>query len=171
MSEQLAADLVERAEKLGAVDAVPFRTEQIEFDSRTLLKCMYGCPDYVHRHTCPSGPNSLRPWEYRRILQEYEWGIIVHTHDLESAQRIALELERTAFARGCYFALALSDCVLCTECSGYNDMPCRHPGKARPSFHSVGIDVFATVEKFDLPIKVLEHRDEQQNWYSAVFVE
>lgn len=44
--------------------------------------------------------------------------------------------------------------------------------KARPAFHSVGIDVFKTVRQFGLPIKTLSDADtEEQNWYSAVFID
>ena len=43
---------------------------------------------------------------------------------------------------------------------------------ARPAFHSVGIDVFATVHRFGLPLRTLfDPGKEEQNWYSAVFVE
>jgi hypothetical protein len=35
----------------------------------------------------------------------------------------------------------------------------------------VGIDVFKTVHQFDLPLKTLRNEDEEQNWYSAVFIE
>jgi predicted metal-binding protein len=45
------------------------------------------------------------------------------------------------------------------------------PRRARPAFHSVGIDVFKTVRKFGLPIETLKSEDETANWYSAVFVE
>jgi len=42
--------------------------------------------------------------------------------------------------------------------------------QARPAFHSVGIDVFGTVAKLGLPLKALRDADEEQNWYSAVWL-
>ena len=43
---------------------------------------------------------------------------------------------------------------------------------ARPAFHSIGIDVFKTVNQMGLPLRTLPTRDhEDQNWYSAVFIE
>jgi predicted metal-binding protein len=81
--------------KLGADDAVVFKTEYIVFDSRTILKCMFGCATQGKNHTFPS----------------------------------------------------------------------------RPAFHSVGIDVYKTIHQFGLPLKIVKDENEQQNWYSAVFIE
>ena len=38
---------------MGAEQAVFFRIEDIEFDARTILKCMFGCADWGNSHTCP----------------------------------------------------------------------------------------------------------------------
>jgi predicted metal-binding protein len=159
-----------RALELGADDALIFRIDQIVFDSRTLLKCMYGCEDWGKGHTCPSAPGSLKPWEYERILKGYEWGCIVHSTSKKVSQDISFALEREAFLAGHYFAFSMSDCAICQECAGFKGKPCIAPGRARPAFHSVGIDVFATVKQFDLPLSTLKSEDEEQNWYSAVFV-
>jgi len=168
---EIKEKLITHAENMGAVDVVSFTTEQIEFDSRTLLKCMFGCSDWGLNHTCPSRPGSLKPWEYKKIFKEYEWGLIIHTHDKKLSQDISFELERMAFLSDHYFAFSLSDCAICDECAGMNGEPCRAPRKARPAFHSVGIDVFKTVKKFNLPLYTLKSEEEKQNWYSAVFVE
>jgi predicted metal-binding protein len=159
-----------RALELGADDALIFRIDQIVFDSRTLLKCMYGCEDWGKGHTCPSAPGSLKPWEYERILKGYEWGCIVHSTSKKVSQDISFALEREAFLAGHYFAFSMSDCAICQECAGFKGKPCIAPGRARPAFHSVGIDVFATVKQFDLPLSTLKSEDDEQNWYSAVFV-
>jgi len=65
---------------------------------------------------------------------------------------------------------SMGDCAICQECAGFKGKPCLDSGRARPAFHSVGIDVFATVKQFDLPLSTLKSEDEEQNWYSAVFV-
>ena len=72
---------------------------------------------------------------------------------------------------GFAFAFSMSDCACCKECVGLKGLPCADPKKARPAFHSVGIDVFSTVAKFDLPLHPLKTPEEEQNWYSAVFIE
>jgi len=157
---------------MGAVDAVIFSIDDIAFDSRTLLKCMFGCADWGRNHTCPSRPGSPSMAEYREMFSRYSWGIIVHAHDKAISQKISLELESRAFHDGYYFAFSMSDCALCKECSCVDNAPCRFPRKARPAFHSVGIDVFKTVRALGLPIDTLGDPDkDQQNWYSAIFVE
>lgn len=163
--------MIEKALDLGAVHAVPFQLQDIAFDSRTLLKCMFGCADWGKGHTCPSRPGSLEPEAYERILRKYRWGVVIHGHDKHTTQRVSYELERQAFFDGYYFAFSMSDCGLCESCAGQGGMPCRFPKKARPAFHSVGIDVFATVRGLGLPIHTLREEGEAQDWYAAVFVE
>ena len=163
---------VELAKRMGAVDAVPFLIDQIAFDSRTLLKCMFGCDDWGRNHTCPSRPHNASIAEYREMFERYRWGIIVHAHDKALSQKISYALEERAFQDGYYLAFSLSDCSLCTNCSAAEDQPCRFAKQARPAFHSVGIDVFKTVRRLGLPLNTLsDPESEEQNWYSAVFIE
>lgn len=162
---------VEKALELGADDAVAFKIEDIEFDPRTILKCMFGCGDWGKGHTCPSRPNSPSIFEYRKIFEKYTWGIIIHSKDKKISQEVSFEIEREAFFKGYYFAFSLSDCAICGKCQGFEARNCANPRKARPAFHSVGIDVFKTVSKFGLPLETLKEIGEQQNWYSAVFIE
>jgi predicted metal-binding protein len=157
--------------KLGADHTVTFGIEDIAFDDRTILKCMFGCADWQKALMCPSRPGSLKPWEYRKVLKNYSWGIIIHSKSKKLSQEISFAIEREAFLQGYYFAFSLSDCALCGECAGHAGKECIYPKKARPAFHSVGIDVFKTVHRFGLPLKVLQSEDEEQNWYSAVFIE
>lgn len=162
---------IEMALKMGADHAVAFKTNDIAFDARTILKCMYGCNDWGKGHTCPSRTGSLKPWEYEQVFRKYSWGIIIHSTDKKVSQEVSFEIEKEAFMKGYYMAFSLSDCALCSKCAGHKEKECLHPEKARPAFHSVGIDVFKTVRKFDLPIETLKEKGEQQNWYSAVFIE
>ena len=167
-----AQELVSQAMEMGAVSCVPFDISQICFDSRVLLKCMFGCSDWGKGLTCPSRDHSPSMAEYKEMFSRYQWGIIIGGHDKHTTQRISLVLEGKAFADGYYFAFSLSDCGLCKECAGYTGGECRNIKKARPAFHSVGIDVFKTVRQFGLPIQTLRDPDaEEQNWYAAVFVE
>ena len=157
--------------EMGATDCVPFDIGDICFDSRTLLKCMYGCSDWGHGPTCPSRPNNPSMAEYKEMLSRYKSGVIIHTHDKALSQRISFEIERQAFLDGYYFAFSMSDCAICSDCAGNKDMPCRCPGKARPAFHSVGIDVFKTVRNLGMTINTLSCMEDEQNWYSAVFID
>lgn len=162
---------LDKASQMGASDAVLFEINDIVFDSRTLLKCMFGCSDWGKNHTCPSKPRFPLPWDFEKILKQYSWGIIIHTHDKQLSQKISYELERRAFLKGYYLAFSLSDCSSCETCSCVDDKDCRFPKTARPAFHSVGIDVFKTVRRLGLPLDVLQDSQQEQNWYSAVFIE
>lgn len=171
MGSDFGQHLVNMALQMGADDAVQFSIEDIVFDPRTILKCAFGCADWGFGHTCPSRAGSLKPWEYEQVLKRYSWGVIVHSQDKRVSQDVSFALEREAFLKGYYFAFSMSDCALCRECAGFHGSPCVNPKKARPAFHSVGIDVFKTVRKFGLPIDTLKDENDPINWYSAVFVE
>lgn len=166
-----AEKYIKRALEMGADDAVGFKIEDIEFDPRTLLKCMFGCGDWGKGNTCPSRPASLSPWEYEKLFKKYSWGVIIHSKDKKISQNVSFAIESEAFTDGYYFAFSLSDCALCKECAGFKGLCCVNPRKARPAFHSVGIDVFKTVRKFGLPLNTLKSETDEQNWYSAVFIE
>jgi len=46
---------------LGADNAVGITPSDVVFDGRTLLKCMFGCPDWGKGLTCPSRDGFLKP--------------------------------------------------------------------------------------------------------------
>ncbi len=167
-----AQKYIDQALEMGATDAVFFDAGQICWDSRTLLKCMYGCTDWGKNHTCPSRPNNPGMAELREMFSRYRWGIIIHTKEKNISQKISFAVEGAAFHDGYYFAMSLSDCGLCKTCAAADCQDCRFQHMSRPAFHSVGIDVFKTVRQFGLPIETLPDRNApDQNWYSAVFVE
>ena len=162
---------LDMALEMGAKNAVKFNIEDIVFDPRVALKCIFGCKDFGKNHTCPFQKSPLTMKEYQEILGRYSWGIIIGCADKPTSQKISFEMERACFLDGYYFAFSLSDCGLCKTCSKVNNEDCRVPDKARPAFHSVGIDVFKTVSNFNLPLYVAKDYDAETNWYSAVFVE
>ena len=165
-------ELISYAGQLGAVDAVAFQIDDIVFDSRTLLKCMYGCGDWGKGHTCPSANPQVSMAQYEEMFKRYSYGIIIHANDKKTNHDISYIIESKAFTDGYYLAFSLSDCALCKTCAGFEGKDCINKKKARPAFHSVGIDVFATVKKFGLPLYTLREGDERsQNWYAAVFIE
>jgi len=156
---------------MGAKNAVYITMEQIFFDSRTYLKCMFGCGGSNPETLCHSQPGRIKPWEYEPILKKYSCGILIHSNDNRIAQQVALDLEKKAFLDGYYFAFSLSDCDLCDSCKRWCGEPCIHYSDVRPSMHSAGIDVFKTVKRLRLPINVLREKGEEKNCYSLVLVE
>ena len=161
---------IELARSLGALDVVEATPDDIVFDDRTLLKCMFGCMSWGKGCTCPSRAGALSPREYEHMLRKYKRVIIIHSHDKKISQNVSFAVEREAFFDGDALAFSMSDCALCAQCAGADGQPCRNAKIARPAFHSVGIDVFSTVKKLGLPLKTLKDRDEEQNWYSAVWL-
>ena len=155
---------------LGAVDVVAVTPDDIVFDGRTLLKCMFGCTDWGKGCTCPSREGFLRPEEFEKLLRKYKTVLIIHAYDKKTTQNASYAVEREAYLDGDALAFSMSDCAICAQCAGWNDEQCRNAKKARPAFHSVGIDVFATVNKLGLPLKPLRDPDEEQNWYAAVWL-
>ena len=162
---------IKKALSMGAKNAVEFKISDIKFDSRVILKCMFGCSDYGKLHTCPYQRSPLSLEEYRVIFEKYKNGIIIGCEDKFTSQAISYEIENDCYFDGYYFAFSLSDCGLCKVCAKGKDKPCVFPAKARPAFHSVGIDVFMTVRNLGLPIDVLREPTDAQNWYSAVFIQ
>jgi predicted metal-binding protein len=76
------------------------------------------------------------------------------------------ELEQHAFYQGYYKSLAFAayPCIYCDECvaeqsEGVVDLSlkrtCRDAERVRTSMEAVGVDVFATVRKLDLPKEVV----------------
>ena len=155
---------------MGADHAAAVTPDEIVFDGRTLIKCMFGCADWGYGCTCPSREGFMKPWEWEKLLRQYKTVLIIHAHDKRAAQKASFAVEREAFLDGDALAFSMSDCALCESCAGHDSKPCRNSRMARPAFHSVGIDVFSTAHKLGLPIKTLRDEDEQQNWYAAVWL-
>jgi len=104
------------------------------------------------------------------MLRKYTSVLVIHSTDKKIAQRASFEVEREAYMDGDALAFSMSDCALCAQCAGFSDKECRNVALARPAFHSVGIDVFATVKKFGLPLSALRSESDEQNWYAAVWL-
>ena len=155
----------------GAKNAVHVTIEQIAFDSRAYLKCVFGCNGGNPDTLCPSQPGRIMPWEYETILKRYSWGILIHSNSNHIAQQISLDLEKKAFLDGYYFAFSLNYCSLCDNCNRFDGKSCVRYSDVRPSMEGVGIDVFKTIRGIGLPIEVLKEKDEEENRYALVLVE
>ena len=154
----------------GADNVIAITPEDIVFDDRTLLKCMFGCRTWGKGCTCPSRAGFLPLKEWEKLLKKYKVVLIIHSTDKNIAQNASLAIENEAYLSGDVLAFSMSDCALCAECAGSTGLECRNPMKARPAFHSVGIDVFATAKNLGLPLKPLRSETETQNWYAAVWL-
>ena len=161
---------IELAISTGAENAVLITPDDVVFDGRAILKCMFGCKDWGKGCTCPSRPGSYKPWEFEPLLRKYKSVLVIHSRDKKIAQKAAFAVEREAFFDGDSLAFSMSDCALCADCAGKSGEPCRNEKEARPAFHSVGIDVMGTVKKLGLPLKALREPEEEQNWYAAVWL-
>ena len=160
--EQLQLDLEKyrsRAIELGATDAKAVRATDIIIDERVRGKCRYPtCPSYNTNMNCP--PYTMSVDEFRTLVGRYRYAILFKVDvssgklsDFESANRktvmeIVWKLESEAFYDGYYFATGFggTNCkeILCRnlECAAIAGQGCRHPYKARPGMHGVGIDAY-----------------------------
>ncbi len=145
------------------------------------MKCNFGCEDYGGA-SCP--PNLPSVSESRMFFKEYNdaW-IFRFTREsgepseeykswLEQVKRDLLKLEREVFLEGYVktFLLTVGNCSLCSECVN-NRADCKHKNLARPAPEGMGVDLFSTVSKLGLPIKVLKDRSEIVNRYAILLVQ
>ncbi len=147
------------------------KVKKIPFDERSVLKCFYGCSEHGKKYHCPEKEDL--PFFFRRIelLKKYRWAIILGSTDRKQTQEMSLEIEKMCFYDGHYWAMSFADCSLCQTCGKGEGRACPHPEKSRPGFHTIGVDVFRTCKKWDLPLTVLTATTPQPNWYAVVFVE
>ena len=146
------------------------------------LKCMFGCPSYGKNASCP--PNTPSITECREFFNEYTHGLILHFNvRLDNSKGIGswskktnkklLELEREIFLHTGYykaFLLFLDECRLCSECVT-SRVDCKNKIGSRPSPEGFGVDVFATVRKYDLPIDVLTKSANEMNRYAFLLID
>lgn len=167
--EKNLEQLVEQAIALGASEAKLIATGDIVFDSRSYLKCRFGCNRWGKYWTCP--PNlDISPEKFMEAFDQYTSAIVVKTTDPAKGQEVTVALEKAAMmSAGCMFAFAMVLCVQCEECACPD--PCRYPHLARPSMDAYGIDIGKTVEP--LGFKVEFDRDGKllPAWYSMVLLE
>jgi len=161
---------IELAYAHGADNVVALTPNDIVFDERTIIKCMFGCKDWGKGCNCPSRPGFLPLKKWRKLLKKYKTVLVVHSSDKKTAQNASFAVETEAYLDGDVLAFSMSDCAICNDCAGRDDLPCRSIMKSRPSFHSVGINVFSTAQKLELPLKPLRTENEEQNWYAAVWL-
>lgn len=146
-----------------SVDLRAASVADIVFDERTILKCRYHCPAWGLRWTC--GPDTWGPRELIPLLQKYEEVLILTGYDVGQVTSQALAVERTAFAAGYPFALAVA-VTLCSACEGctYPDATCRHHQDLRPESAVAGIHTLETLRLLGIT------SEPDKGWLRASFV-
>jgi len=153
-----------RAIELGATDAKVISAGDVVLDERVRVKCRYPtCSGYNTNMNCP--PHTMNVDEFRAVLGRYRYAILAKVdvtsgsmEDFKIANRrvllgIVWKLEAEAFYDGHYFATGFggTSCkdMFCPtlDCAALAGQGCRHPYKARPGMHAMGIDVFATAAR------------------------
>ncbi len=145
------------------------------------MKCTYGCSSYGQKGTCP--PNNPSIEECREFFGEYKdvvvFRISVRLEDPTTRDQFSrevntrlLKVEREVFLKDFRkaFLLFMDECQLCAQCPGTRQ-ECTNLAMARPCPESMGVDVFGTVRKYDLPIRVLKDYDEQMNRYAFLLID
>jgi predicted metal-binding protein len=140
------------------------------------LRCQFGCSEYGQCLTCP--PHAPAPETTRRMLDEYQVGLLLHGDDWKALRQMSQTLERQVFLAGYYkaFAFLCGPCWRCKTCvvlrpKGGKVAACRHPELARPAMEAAGIDVFATARAAGLPIEVVQSSEDSANYYTLILVE
>jgi predicted metal-binding protein len=158
------------AKKLKMKNAVTLSPQDIFFDIRAILKCRWGCEDYFRESIrCHSRGTTLE--ERMAMVKQYTCILLVHSPNAREVSRAVLEIERTAFLDGFYFAFALRFCNLCRTCAVSQGEPCPTPEKVRPCDQSFGLDIFKTVRNLGLPCEVLQGKNDLQNRYGLVLID
>jgi predicted metal-binding protein len=161
------------AVSIGCTSAKPIKAGNVVTAHWTILKCKFGCKDYKKRLTCP--PYSPTAEETRKVLDEFNWGIIVEiipkdiATEWKEMHELIQKVEREVFLSGYYaaFAYTLGSCPYCSKC---NLTECSHPDLARPSMEASGIDVFATIRSVGYDIQVMRDKNQQPKFYGLILV-
>jgi predicted metal-binding protein len=161
---------IQLAKELGMVNAMIISPEDIFFDIRAILKCRWGCEDFFKESIrCHTRDTTYQ--ERVEMIKRYNHIVLVHSNDARTLSEAVLEIERTAFLDGHYFAFAIRTCNLCKVCAVKEGNSCPTPEKVRPCDQSFGIDVYRTVRNVELPCEVLQKKEGIQNRYGFVLID
>lgn len=168
MGESIRQELLNTAMAMGAMDAKIFAIQDIAFDPRTQLKCLFGCS--ADMHYCPIAQDPAMAARFPEIMKRYSWGILICTDNLKTGQDITLALERQAFLAGHVFAFGATECANCANCSYLAEKPCVDRHKQRPPLYALGIDVYTTVRGLGWELEVVQQQGDPRKNITAVFV-
>ncbi|UCG64855.1 MAG: metal-binding protein [Deltaproteobacteria bacterium] len=161
---------IDLAKSLKTVNAKIISPQDIFFDIRAILKCRWGCEDFFQNSIrCDTRDTTYQ--ERVEMVKSYNNILVIHAHDARELSIAVLEIERTAFLDGYYFAFAIRTCNLCKVCAIQQRKPCPTPDKVRPCDQSFSIDVYKTARNLGLPCDVLQSKDDIQNRYGFVLLD
>lgn len=162
--------LCKKALGLGAKKCKVIDVKTVKTAAWVRYKCQFGCSGYGECLTCP--PYSPKPQETQKILDCFKKAIIIHCErgSKTDISKIAFEVEKLAFFKGYYKALAMSagPCRLCRSCN--TNSLCRHAEIARPSMEACGIDVYQTVRSNGFKIETIDSYSCQANYFALVLI-
>ena len=164
--------LIARIKGMGFVQVLPITTDTIQVADWTDLRCQYGCDHYGQAH-CP--PNSPTPQKTRDVLKNFSQALLLEGEPPgKTFQALVLNAEKEAFLAGFHkaFAYWAGPCALCDTCAvGLTDGTCRNTRDARPSMEGAGIDVFETVKRAGLNLRILRDKGEFVRYFALLLLE
>jgi len=162
---------VRLAKELNMINAKIVSPKEIFFDIRAILKCRWGCDDYFPENNMRCQTRETTFQERVEMVKGYRQILLLHSHDAGELSEAVLEIERTAFLDGYYFAFGIRTCNLCKMCAVKQGNSCPTPQKIRPCDSSFGIDVYKTARNLGLPCDVLQNKNDVQNRYGFVLID
>jgi predicted metal-binding protein len=157
------------------------KANQIKVAQWVRFKCLFGCPVYGKKGTCP--PNVPSIDQCREFFSEYEECVIFRIQKTfeapeeykgwgRDAVQGLLAIEREVFLAGHYkaFLISFDSCGQCAECT-VDRVGCTNKKAARPGADAMGIDVYATARGMGYPIQVLKTVKETMNRYAFLMIE
>ena len=164
--------LIARIKTMGFGEVLPISTEHIQVSDWTDLRCQYGCDRYGHPH-CP--PNSPSPQKTREVLQDFSHALLLEGEPPgKMFQKKVLNAEREAFLAGFHkaFAYWAGPCVLCDTCAAsVPNGKCCNTRDARPAMEGAGIDVFETVRRAGLNLRILRNKGDYVRYFALLLLE
>lgn len=141
---------------------IKINPKKLIFDSKATLACK-SCKHYGFKATCPPYVESLE--YFKKVLTTYNYGISyieefeVNQEMWEETGKISslsiyaalLKKREELFGTGHYFCtmLGAGSCKLCKSCT----FPCKHPEKSIIPLEGTGVDVVATLQKYNIKIE------------------
>ena len=164
-------DLAKKHEEIVAVKQFP--VSKIVVEDWPVLKCQYGCDSFGKNWACP--PSGDGPEVLRRSLKDYKKALLVEGRsrtvaDQKRFMKDVLAFEKELFLANFYkvFALMPGPCALCAKCT--RPKPCRHPHEMRPEMAGMGVNLFETLKKMRISMKILAAPQEFRT-YAIILLE
>ena len=164
--------LIATIKTIGFNQVLPISTADIHVSDWTDLRCQYGCDRYGHPH-CP--PNSPSPQKTRDVLKDFSQALLLEGEPPgKMFQKRVLAAEREGFLAGFHkaFAYWAGPCVLCDPCAAsVPNGKCRNTRDARPAMEGAGIDVFETVRRAGLDLRILRNKGDYVRYFALLLLE